>query len=67
MYSQGYRTSSRSALPELESEAVCKHVLSQTLARFIGYNPKGIAELVKNIMLREDTPAWIIPFILETE
>ncbi len=67
MYSQGYRTSSRSALPELESEAVCKHVLSQTLARFIWYNPIGIAELVKNIMLREDTPAWIIPYILETE
>lgn len=67
MYWQWYRTTSRSALPELENEAVCKHVLSQTLARFIGYNPAGIAELVKNIMLREDTPAWIIPYILERE
>lgn len=67
MYAQWLRTTSRSALPELESEAVCKHVLSQTLARFIGYNPTGIAEIVRNIMLREDTPAWIIPFILQNE
>lgn len=67
MYSQWLRISSRSALPELENQAVCKHILSQSLARFIGYNTPWKPNEIREIMLREHVPAWILPHILETE
>lgn len=61
MFEQWYRIGPRSAMPELENQAVCKHVLSQTFARIVWLNASWPARKARQILIREDTPAWVLP------